>query len=260
MHDRYGINLLAVARKGEPPMTRLARVRFKTGDVLLFQGERASMQRVLADLGCLPLAERGLRVARRRNTLLPLAIFGIAIVVAALGLLPVQIAFVTAVAALIVTKAITIQEVYDSVEWPIILLLGALIPLGEALKSTGGTDLIAELIILLAAGAPIWFMLGIVLVASMWLSDLIHNTPTAVLMAPIGVSVANGLGASSDAFLMAVAVGSASPFLTPIGHQSNTLVMGPGGYRFGDYVRMGAPLEVLIVCVAVPMIMWVWIV
>lgn len=259
MHDRYGINLLAVARKGEPPMTRLGRIRFRTGDVLLLQGDRAAMQRVLTDLGCLPLAERGLQVARRRRAVLPLAIFGAAIAASALGLVPVQIAFVTAVVALIVTKAITIQDVYDSIEWPIILLLGALIPLGEALKSTGGTDLIADSIISMAAGAPIWFMLTIVLVASMWLSDLIHNTPTAVLMAPIGVAVAQGLNAPVDPFLMAVAVGSASPYLTPIGHQSNTLVMGPGNYRFGDYLRMGAPLEILIVCVAVPMIMWVWL-
>ena len=258
MHDRYGINLLAMARKGEPPKVRLGRIRFKVGDVLLLQGERASMQRVLADLGCLPLAERGLQVGRRQRAFLPLIVFGLAIAVAALGLLPVQVAFVTAVAGLILFRAITLQDVYESIEWPIILLLGCLIPIGEALKTTGGTDLIAQSLIMVAAGTPIWVMLTLVLVASMWLSDLIHNTPTAVLMAPIAVAVAQGLGAPVDPFLMAVAVGSASPYLTPIGHQSNTLVMGPGGYRFSDYIRLGAPLEVLIVCVAVPMILWVW--
>ncbi|MDH3595170.1 MAG: SLC13 family permease [Rhodospirillales bacterium] len=259
MHDRYGINLLAVARRGQAPKTRLGSIRFKTGDVLLLQGERNTLQQVLAALGCLPLAERGLKVARRRRILLPMGIFGAAIAAAAYGFVPVQIAFVTAVAALILTKTLSLRDVYDAVEWPIILLLGALIPVGEALQATGGTTLIAEAIVSLAGAVPTWTMLALLMVASMLLSDLIHNTPTAVLMAPVAVGIAQQLGLPVDPFLMAVAVGSASPYLTPIGHQSNTLVMGPGGYRFGDYARMGIPLEILIVAVAVPMIMWVWL-
>jgi di/tricarboxylate transporter len=259
MHDRYGINLLAVARHGEAPKTRLGSIRFKTGDVLLLQGERNTLQQVLTALGCLPLAERGLKVARRRRILLPIGIFGTAIAAAAYGFVPVQIAFVTAVAALILTKTLSIRDVYEAVEWPIILLLGALIPIGEALQATGGTALIAEAIVSLAGEVPTWTMLALLMVASMLLSDLIHNTPTAVLMAPIAVGIAQQLGLPVDPFLMAVAVGSASPYLTPIGHQSNTLVMGPGGYRFGDYARMGIPLDILIVAVAVPMIMWVWL-
>jgi di/tricarboxylate transporter len=259
MHDRYGINLLAVARRGQAPKTRLGSIRFRTGDVLLLQGERNTLQQVLADLGCLPLAERGLKVARRRRILLPIGIFGTAIAVSAYGFVPVQIAFVTAVAALVLTKTLSIRDVYEAVEWPIILLLGALIPVGEALQATGGTALIAEAIVSLAGEVPTWAMLAFLMVASMLLSDLIHNTPTAVLMAPIAVSIAQRLDLPIDPFLMAVAVGSASPYLTPIGHQSNTLVMGPGGYRFGDYARMGIPLDILIVAVAVPMIMWVWL-
>ena len=251
--------VLAVARRGEAPKTRLGSIRFKTGDVLLLQGERNTLQQVLPALGCLPLAERGLKVARRRRILLPLGIFGTAIVAAAYGFVPVQIAFVTAVAALILTKTLSIRDVYDAVEWPIILLLGALIPVGEALHATGGTALIAEAIVSLAGAVPTWTMLALLMVASMLLSDLIHNTPTAVLMAPVAVDIAQQMGLSVDPFLMAVAVGSASPYLTPIGHQSNTLVMGPGGYRFGDYARMGIPLDILIVAVAVPMIMWVWL-
>ncbi len=259
MHDRYGINLLAVARRGQAPRTRLGSIRFKTGDVLLLQGERNTLQQVLAALGCLPLAERGLKVARRRRILLPMGIFGAAIAAAAHGFVPVQIAFVTAVAALILTKTLSIRDVYEAVEWPIILLLGALIPVGEALQATGGTVLIAEAIVSLAGAVPTWAMLALLMVASMLLSDLIHNTPTAVLMAPVAVGIAQQLGLPIDPFLMAVAVGSASPYLTPIGHQSNTLVMGPGGYRFGDYARMGIPLDILIVAVAVPMIMWLWL-
>jgi di/tricarboxylate transporter len=259
MHDRYGINLLAVSRHGKPPMTRLGSIRFRTGDVLLLQGERNRLQQALPALGCLPLADRGLRPAHRRRILLPMGIFGAAIVAAAYGIVPVQIAFVTAVAALIVSRTVSIRDVYEAIEWPIILLLGALIPIGEALHATGGTALIAGVIISLAGEVPTWAMLALLMVASMLLADLIHNTPTAVLMAPIGVGIAERLGLPIDPFLMAVAVGSASPYLTPIGHQSNTLVMGPGGYRFGDYARMGLPLDVLIVATAVPMIMWVWL-
>jgi di/tricarboxylate transporter len=259
MHDRYGINLLAVARRGQPPRTRLGSIRFKTGDVLLLQGERNTLQQVLTALGCLPLAERGLRIARRRRILLPVGIFGAAIVAAAYGFVPVQIAFVTAVALLIVTRTLSLRDVYDAVEWPVVLLLGALIPIGEALQTTGGTTLIAEAIVGLAGSVPVWTMLALLMVASMLLSDLIHNTPTAVLMAPVAAGIAQQIGLPVDPFLMAVAVGSASPYLTPIGHQSNTLVMGPGGYRFGDYARMGVPLDLLIVATAVPMIMWVWL-
>jgi len=258
IHDRYGINLLAVSRQGKPPMTRLGSIRFRTGDVLLLQGERNALQQALPALGCLPLADRGLRLTRRRRILLPMGIFGAAIAAAAQGLVPVQIAFVTAVAALVVTRTVSIRDVYESIEWPIILLLGALIPIGEALHTTGGTALIAGAIISLAGEVPLWAMLALLMVASMLLSDLIHNTPTAVLMAPIGVGIAQRLGLPVDPFLMAVAIGSASPYLTPIGHQSNTLVMGPGGYRFGDYARLGLPLDVLIVAIAVPMILWVW--
>ena len=258
MHDRYGINLLAVARQGEPPRTRLGNIPFHTGDVLLLQGERNTMRQAMKALGCLPLADRGLRVPPRRPVFLPIGVFATAILAAAVGLVPVQIAFVTAVAVLILLGTLTLRDVYESIEWPIILLLGALIPIGEALQATGGTALVAGAILSLAHEIPIWMMLALLMIASMLLSDLIHNTPTAVLMAPIGAAVAQGLDLAVEPFLMAVAVGAASPYLTPIGHQSNTLVMGPGGYRFGDYARMGLPLEIVVVATAVPMILMVW--
>ena len=258
IHDRYGVNLLSVARQDMAPKARLGSIRFQTGDVLLLQGESNTLQQALSAMACLPLAGRGLRPPRRHGPYLPLGIFGLAVAAAALGLVPVHIAFVTAVAAMIVAGSLSLRDVYESVEWPVIILLGALIPIGHALQTTGGTDLIAGTVVALAADLPIWATVALLMFVSMLLSDLVHNTPTAVLMAPIAISIAELLALPVDPFLMAVAVGAASPYLTPIGHQSNTLVMAPGGYRFADYARVGAPLDLLILAVAVPMIMWVW--
>lgn len=259
IHDRYGINLLAVARQGMAPKARLGSIRFQPGDVLLLQGERNTLQQALSAMSCLPLAERGLRPPRRHGPYFPMGVFGLAVGAASVGLVPVHIAFVTAVAAMIVAGTLSLRDVYESIEWPVILLLGALIPIGQAFESTGGTALIAGGVVALAHELPTWAMLALLMLVSMLLSDLIHNTPTAVLMAPIAISIAQILELPVDPFLMAVAVGSASPYLTPIGHQSNTLVMAPGGYRFADYARVGAPLDLLILATAVPMIMWVWL-
>jgi len=259
IHDRYGINLLAVARQGMAPKARLGSIRFQTGDVLLLQGERNTLQQALSAMACLPLAGRGLRPPRRHGPYFPVGVFGFAVGAASVGLVPVHIAFVTAVAAMIVAGTLSLRDVYESIEWPVILLLGALIPIGQALETTGGTALIASAIVAAAQDLPTWAMLTLLMAVSMVLSDLVHNTPTAVLMAPIAISIAQILDLPVDPFLMAVAVGSASPYLTPIGHQSNTLVMSPGGYHFADYARVGAPLDLLILATAVPMIMWVWL-
>ncbi len=259
IHDRYGINLLAVAREEMAPRARLGSIRFQTGDVLLLQGESNTLQQALSAMSCLPLAGRGLRPPRRHGLYFPLGVFGLAVGAASAGLVPVHIAFVTAVAAMIVAGTLSLRDVYESIEWPVIILLGALIPIGQALETTGGTGLIAGGVVAMADELPIWAILALLMLVSMLLSDLIHNTPTAVLMAPIAISIAQILELPIDPFLMAVAVGSASPYLTPIGHQSNTLVMAPGGYRFSDYARVGAPLDVLILVTAVPMIMWVWL-
>ncbi len=259
MHDRLGINLLAVARQSRQPTARLKNIRFKTGDVLLLQGEVTAMGDALKTLGCLRLASRAMgEMAITGNVLLPTAIFACAIAAAAFGWVSVPVAFVTAVLLLVLTSAISLNEVYDSIEWPVIILLATLIPVGEALQHTGGTDLIAGGLLAVASDVPVWVMLTLVLAVSMWMSDLVHNTPTAILMAPVAMGIATGLGANPDSFLMAVAVGAASPYLTPIGHQSNTLVMGPGGYKFQDYARVGMPLQMIIFVVAVPMILWIW--
>ncbi|MGI9494234.1 MAG: SLC13 family permease [Geminicoccaceae bacterium] len=258
MHENYSINLLAMARDGRPPKARLAQVRFKIGDVLLLQGHRDTLRKVLPMLGCIPLAERGLNAPQPATSSLPLGIFTLAVISAALGIVPVQIAFVTAVLLIILTNAMPASEIYDSIEWPVIVLLAGLIPIGEALETTGATVLIAAAIGDVAGDLPLWGLLTLVMITSMLLSDLIHNTPTAVLMAPIGIGLAQTMGVSVDALLMAVAIGSASPYLTPIGHQSNTLVMGPGGYQFGDYWRLGLPLDAVILLVGIPMILWAW--
>ncbi|MFT5258428.1 MAG: di/tricarboxylate transporter [Saprospiraceae bacterium] len=259
MHEEYGVNLLGVARENRPSSALLKVIKFRTGDLLLLQGETPALQRLCKSLGCLALKNRGFEITQRRGALLTPLFFALGIFASAMNWIPVHIAFVTVVGALVFSRLVSLREAYQSVEWPIIVLLGFLIPIGEALQTTGGTDLIANGILGVASDIPLWSLLALLIAATMIMSDVIHNTPTAVLMAPVAFSMAAGLGLSADPFLMAVAIGAASPYLTPIGHQSNTLVLGPGGYNFGDYWRMGLPLDFVIIAVSVPMIMWVWV-
>jgi len=258
LHTRFGANLLGVARQGEPISERLGRVRLAAGDVLLLQGERESMPETLAALGCLPLAAREIAFGRRAPSFLAPAVFAIAIALLVAGVLPPHIAFVGAVAVLAACGEINMRDLYEAVDWSIVILLGALIPIGMALETTGGTALISAEILSVGSQVPVWFVLTLLMITTMLLSDIMNNAATAVIMAPIGVGIARGLDVSIDPFLMAVAIGASSTFLTPIGHQSNLLVMGPGGYRFSDYWRMGLPLDLLIVAVSVPMILLVW--
>jgi di/tricarboxylate transporter len=259
LHDNYGINLLALSRQHRPLRSRLKNVEFEVGDLLLLQGERKTLAHVLDELGCLTLSHRSvISGGNRHGFWLSILVFAVALAAVALDLVSAPIALVTAASVFILTRLISLQDAYDSVDWPIIVLLGALIPIGQAMTSTGAAGIIANSLIDIAGALPLWAIVAIVMAVSMWLSDLIHNTPTAVLMAPVGASIAETLEVSVDPFLMAVAVGSASAYLTPIGHQSNTLVMGPGGYRFGDYTRVGIGLEAIILLVGVPMVMLVW--
>ncbi len=258
MRSRYGINLLALARREQRTHRRLDHVIFRSGDVLLFQGREHILNETITSMGCLPLAQRGLRLGYKTKIPLALAIFGASIVLVVAGLLPVQVAFSIAALTMVLSGVLPLKEVYTSVNWPVIVLLGAMIPVGTALETTGGAALIAGKILDLGQSIPAWAILTIILVVTMFLSDVINNAATVVLMAPIAIGVANGIGASIDPFLMAVAVGGSCAFLTPIGHQSNTLVMGPGGYKFTDYWRMGLPLEVIIVALGIPAIMYFW--
>ena len=257
INSRYGVNILAVARQGKPIRDRIGHIRFQAGDVVLIQGAEQLIYESLTSLGCLPLASREIAVPGRKSYL-PLAVFVAAIAAAVLGLVRIDVAFVAAVVVLVSTRLFPLREMYDSVEWPVIVLLGAFLPVGAALNSTGATALIADGITALAGGLPLWVMLMTIMIISAVLSAVINNAATAVLMAPIAVSIANIAGTNFDPFLMAVAIGSSSAFLTPIGHQSNLLVMGPGGYRFGDYWRMGLPLTVITFAVAAPLLVLFW--
>jgi len=255
---RHGYTLLAVARQGRPYRGRLRNFRFRVGDVLLLHGESDRVPEALAAFGCLPLAARGLSIGQRHKAPALILIFAAAIAAATFRLVPIEIALSCAVAGAVLFNIMPIRELYDGVDWPVIVLLGALIPVGGALESTGASQTVADLIRDITGDQPPVIALVLLMIATMTLSDVLNNAATAVIMAPIGVGIAKSLGVSGDPFLMAVAVGASCAFLTPIGHQNNALVMGPGGYRFGDYWRMGLPLEVLIVAVSVPMILWVW--
>lgn len=258
LRSRYGVNLIGLARQGGRLRKSPDRVNFRVGDVLLLQGPQDTIYDVMPALGLLPLVERGLRVGKPRRVLLGLLIFASALILAAMGLLPIEVAFTAAALLMAVTGLISLSEIYESVDWPVIVLLGAMIPVSLALETSGGANLIADLVLQLSGSASAWVTLTVILVGTMFLSDLVNNAAAAVLMAPIAINVAGGLGASADPFLMAVAIGASCAFLTPIGHQSNTLVMGPGGYHFGDYWRMGLPLEIIIVAVAVPLLTYFW--
>jgi len=258
LHAEYGVNLLGVSRQGQRIIRRLSRIDFRVGDVLLIQGQDEVVQTALPRLGLLPLAQRELRIGQQRRLFFPIAVFTGALLLTSLGLLSVQVSFVSAIAILVATRFVSLQDAYSAIDWPIIVLLGAMIPVGEALETTGGAARIASTLAGLEAFLPPWAMLGTLLVTTLLLSAIINNAAAVILMAPIGISVAHALGASLDPFLMAVAIGGSSAFLTPIGHQSNTIVMGPGGYHFVDYFIVGLPMVVVIVAVAIPAIMWVW--
>lgn len=258
LHQRYGVNLLAVARRGRSIADRIGSTRFEVGDVLLLQGEKAQAAETIAALGLLPLANRSEPQERHGHLGGSLLSFGVAVLLTAFSLLPVQIAFLGAVLGMLYAGSVTVRDLYETIDWPIIVLLGAMIPVGEALQTTGATALIAAPLIGLAEHAPIALILALLMIATMLLSDVMNNAATAVVAAPIAIAVAGGLGLSIDPFLMAIAIGASSTYLTPIGHQSNLLVMGPGGYRFSDYWRMGLALDILIVIVAVPAILFVW--
>lgn len=258
LFDQHGVNLLAVSRAGKRMTERLSETMLDAGDVLLVQGPLDILPERMQALGLLPLAERELRFGSVRRDVLPVAILAVAMGLTALGLVPVAIAFFGAALAMMLTGAISAEAAYEAIEWPILIMLGALIPVSEALQKTGGTELIGDLLSATATGLPVWGAVALIMVAAMAVTPFLNNAATVLVMAPIAAIFAERLGHAPDPFLMAVAVGAGCDFLTPIGHQCNTLVMGPGGYRFGDYARLGAPLSVLVVLVGVPLILAVW--
>jgi di/tricarboxylate transporter len=259
LRSRHELSLVAVSRReGGRPTQRLHHLPFHAGDLLLLQTPAGRPPDLLAEMGLLPLAERNLQIGRRRPGWVPVVIVAVAMGVLALQLLPVAITFLAAALAMIVSGVLKPQEAQNAIEWPILILVGALIPVSGALQSTGGTDVVAGWLAQAAQSLPPTACVTLVMAAAMAVTPFLNNAATVLVMAPIGAGLAERLDLNPDAFLMAVAVGAASDFLTPIGHQCNTLVMGPGGYRFGDYTRLGAPLSLLILTLGTWLIVQTW--
>lgn len=258
LQQRYGVQLLAIARSRERITERLRDVTIRAGDMLVLRAGEKALPEVLANLCLLPLAERVVQIGGGRRRFVPILILAAAMVLLALNIVPVAGAFFGAALLMIVSGSISMREAYSSLEPEVLVLIGALTPLAEAVRHSGGTDLIAHGLAVLLHGMPALLALGAIMLAAMACSPFLHNAPTVLVLGPIAVGVAKGLGLGADAFLMAVATGAGCDFLTPIGHQCNTLVRGPGGYRFGDYWKLGLPLSILVVLVGTPLIAWVW--
>jgi di/tricarboxylate transporter len=258
LFHQTGLTLLAISRRDKRFTERLGEIKFRMGDVLVLQGDVERLPELLREWDCLPLAERRLRLGSVRKRILPLAILAAAMAATATGIVPVAVAFFAAAVLMVALKALPLREVYGHLDAPILLMLAALIPVSETLRTTGGTDLIAHWLSEVAVSLPPYGALALIMIVAMAVTPFLNNAATVLVMAPIAATFASSLGYRPDAFLMAVAIGAGSDFLTPIGHQCNTLVMGPGGYRFGDYARLGLPLSILVVLVAVPALLVVW--
>lgn len=250
--------LMGISRKGQRLTKRLRQTMIQTGDILLLLTPSDTGEDVVDWLGGLTLADRGLSVTRDSKTWAAIGFFAGAVIAASLGLVYLPIALGLVVVAYVLFKILPLVEIYDHIEWPVVVLLGSMIPLGTALEASGGTELLAQGLVTISEGWPAWGTLTLLMVVTMTLSDLLNNTATAIVAAPVGIRMAETLGVNPDPFLMAVAVAASAAFLTPIGHKNNTLVLGPGGYGFGDYWRMGLPLEIIVIVVSIPTILVVW--
>lgn len=258
LRTRFGINLLAISRQGHRSIRRLRWTEVEAGDVLLLQGDPEAIAGFASEYGCAPLAPRSILIPDRRLALTAVLIMLGSVGLAAFGILPAAVAFTAGVLGYMLTRVIPLRRLYEAIDWPIIVLLGALMPLAAAMGDTGAADVLARTLLEhIAQGSPI-IALTLMLVVTMTLSDFMNNAATAAVMCPIALSVASQLGVNPDSFLMAVAIGASCAFLTPIGHQNNTLILGPGGFRFGDYWRLGLPMELLVVTISIPMLLWVW--
>ncbi|MHA6494994.1 SLC13 family permease [Pseudomonas borbori] len=258
LRSRYGINLLAISRKGHRSIKRLRSTLIQPGDVLLLRGAPGDIAEFAADYTCVPLADRAISIPNPRHATIALSVMVLAVAAAAFGLFSAAVAFSLGLLVFMVLRVVPLRSIYDSIDWPVIVLLGALMPVAGALSTTGAADLIAQLLMeTIAQGNPV-LVLTVLLVVTMFLSDVMNNAATVAVMCPIALSGASQLGINPDALLMAVAIGASCSFLTPIGHQNNTLILGPGGFRFGDYWQLGVPLEIIVTLISVPMLMLVW--
>ncbi|TIE33508.1 SLC13 family permease [Legionella pneumophila] len=260
IRSKLGVNLLAIARSGKALKNRLNHVNLNPGDVVLVQGSAEYLRENIISLGLVPLVERVINVGFNRSTLIPLCLFLLGILLASTQILAIDVSFVLVVILLVGFKLIPMRQVYQSIDWSIIVLLGALIPLGNALISTGAAKLIGEMVVTVAGTSSPLLILGILLLVTMTLSDIMNNVATAVIMAPIAVNIAQLMDLSVDPFLMTIAIGASCSFLTPISHQNNTLVMGPGGYKFFDYLWLGIPIELMVLITALPFLYYFWLI
>jgi di/tricarboxylate transporter len=258
MRDRLGINLIAVSRAGERLTSKPGQIVLRGGDVIVLQGPTDLLAARVAQLGALPLAERQIRLGSARRGWQALAILAVAMAATASGTVPVAVAFFAAAGLVVITGTLPVGEAYEAIQWPILVMLGALIPVSDSLRTTGASEVIATHLAHLAGTLPAWGAVALILVVAMAVTPFLNNAATVLVMAPIAAVFAHDLGYRPEAFLIATAIGAGCDFLTPIGHQCNTLVFGPGGYRFGDYARLGAPLSLLVVLVATPLILWTW--
>ena len=255
---RHGIMLLGISRQGRSFRDRVRKVPIKPGDVLLLMGEEEQLDDIILWLGALPLAKRGLQVTQRDKAGLAISLFAIAIALSSLGLIYLPVALSMCVVLYILLKVVTPAQMYDAVQWSVVVLIASLIPLAAALEASGGTALIANAIVGFTEGWPVVAVLALLMAVTMTLSDMLNNVATVLVAAPVAVEIAHRLGVNPDSLLMGVAIAASCAFLSPIGHKNNTIIMGPGGYKFGDYWRMGLPLEILILCVSIPLIMLFW--
>lgn len=258
LHASQGVWLIGISREGRKLTSRVRQMTIRAGDILLLLGSEARLRSASEWMGTLPLAERGLHVTDGTKALLAGGLFALAVALASFGIIYLPIALAAVTILYVLLNIVPLRQLYDTIEWPVVVLIGSLIPIGAALETSGGTQLIAEWLVTVSQGAPPWVVLTILMVVTMTLSDVMNNTATAVIAAPVAIGVAKTLGVNADPFLMAVAIAASCAFLTPIGHKNNTLIMGPGGYRFGDYWWMGLPLEIVVIAVSVPMILLVW--
>jgi di/tricarboxylate transporter len=258
LHDHHNVNLLAISRNGRRLTQRIGSTRLKPGDVIVLQGDLTTLPETLGELRCLPLAQRNMQLGRGRRGWLPVIVLALAMVLMGFGVVPVAIAFFGAAVVILLIRALSLREAYDVIEWPLLIMLGALIPVSDALRTTGGTDLIASWLSVFSQGLPPMGALALMMAAAMVVTPFLNNAATVLVMAPIAAGFAKNLGHNPDPFLMAVAIGAACDFLTPIGHQCNTLVMSAGGYRFGDYARLGLPLSIFVLVAGVPLIALFW--
>ncbi len=258
LRHRFGVNLFAVRQASKASVKRLRSHRFAAGDVVLLQGWGKNLAASVDELGVLPLADRKLTLGRNASGLIPIGLLAVALLLVGLRWVDVEVAFFGAAALTVLARQINAKEAYAAIEWPVIVMLGCLIPVGEGLKDTGATALIARGLTHAAAQVPGYAAVGLVVLAAMLLTPLLHHAAAVIVLGPVAAAVATNLGYRTDPFLMAVALGCACDFLTPIGHQNNTLVMGPGGYRFGDYWRLGLPLTIMVLLVGTPLILHAW--